>query len=99
MLAHLIPAVPPSPLVLLRRRVGRVLKRTSKLGNPVLKPFLQDVVQFAPLARVLLGVTKDAPLSIPPLLLHIGILPILDWTGEILPNVSDVEARLSLRNR
>lgn len=52
------------------------------MGNPVLKPFLQDVVQFAPLARVLVGVTFDAPLSIPPLVLHIGLWPLLDWIGK-----------------
>ncbi|CAM9558359.1 unnamed protein product, partial [Laminaria digitata] len=56
-------------------------KSMDKLGNPVLKPFLQDVVQFAPLARVLAGVTVDAPLSIPPLVLHVGILPLVDWIG------------------
>lgn len=48
----------------------------------MLKPFLQDVVQFDPLLRVLVGVTFDAPLSIPPLVLHIGILPLLDWIGD-----------------
>ena len=47
----------------------------------MLKPFLQDVVQFDPLARVLAGVTVDAPLSIPPLVLHVGILPLVDWIG------------------
>lgn len=47
----------------------------------MLKPFLQDVVQFGPLARVLAGVTVDAPLSIPPLVLHVGILPLVDWIG------------------
>ncbi|CAM9997093.1 unnamed protein product [Ectocarpus sp. 8 AP-2014] len=56
-------------------------KSMDKLGNPVLKPFLQDVVQFGPLARVLAGVTLDAPLSIPPLLLHVGIVPLADWIG------------------
>ena len=50
----------------------------------MLKPFLQDVVQFGPLARVLAGVTLDAPLSIPPLLLHVGILPLADWIGVFL---------------
>lgn len=50
----------------------------------MLKPFLQDVVQFGPLARVLAGVTVDAPLSIPPLLLHVGILPLVDWLGECI---------------
>ena len=50
----------------------------------MLKPFLQDVVQFGPLARVLAGVTLDAPLSIPPLLLHVGILPLADWLGTFL---------------
>ncbi|CAM9859710.1 unnamed protein product [Ectocarpus sp. 4 AP-2014] len=57
-------------------------KSMDKLGNPVLKPFLQDVVQFGPLARVLAGVTLDAPLSIPPLLLHVGIVPLADWIGH-----------------
>eukprot|EP00904_Undaria_pinnatifida_P002243 jgi/Undpi1/12019/HiC_scaffold_4.g01718.m1 len=57
-------------------------KSMDKLGNPVLKPFLQDVVQFGPLLRVLAGVTVDAPLSIPPLVLHVGILPLVDWIGH-----------------
>lgn len=47
----------------------------------MLKPFLQDVVQFSPLLRVLFGVTIDAPLSIPPLVLHVGVLPLVDWIG------------------
>lgn len=53
-----------------------------KLGNPIIKPFLQDVVQFVPLARVLTGVTLNAPLSIPPLLLHVGVGPLVDWIGR-----------------
>ncbi|CAN0183211.1 unnamed protein product [Pylaiella littoralis] len=59
-------------------------KSMDKLGNPVLKPFLQDVVQFSPLLRVLFGVTTDAPLSIPPLVLHVGVLPLVDWIGHFL---------------
>lgn len=57
-------------------------KAMSKLGKATLKPFLQDVVQFVPLARTLLGVTFQAPLSIPPLLLHVGLGPLVSWLGH-----------------
>eukprot|EP00953_Heterococcus_sp_UTEX-ZZ885_P013001 7435-Heterococcus_DN1.PRE.2 len=54
-------------------------KSMNKLGDTTLKPFLQDVVQFVPLSKILLGVTFSAPLSIPPLLLHVGPVPLLTW--------------------
>jgi lycopene cyclase CruP len=54
-------------------------KSMNKLGDTTLKPFLQDVVQFVPLSKILLGVTLSAPLSIPPLLLHVGPVPLLMW--------------------
>jgi lycopene cyclase CruP len=54
-------------------------KSMNKLGDTTLKPFLQDVVQFVPLSKILLGVTFSAPLSIPPLLLHVGPIPLLTW--------------------
>lgn len=40
------------------------------------------MVQFAPLSRVLAGVTLAAPLSLPPLMVHVGLLPLVDWMGE-----------------
>ncbi len=49
----------------------------DKLGDDVLKPFLQDVIQFPPLAKTLLLVN---PKLVLPLLPEIGINLLLDWS-------------------
>lgn len=56
----------------------------NNMGIDTLKPFLQDVVQFVPLLKTLGGVTFAAPLSIPPLLLHVGPGPLIDWMGHLI---------------
>jgi len=52
------------------------------LGPPVLRPFLQDVVQFKPLGQAMLGMMVADPLSIPPLLLRLGPGPVANWFGH-----------------
>jgi lycopene cyclase CruP len=49
----------------------------DKLGNDVLKPFLQDVIQFPPLAKTLLLVN---PKFVFPLLPQVGINLLIDWS-------------------
>ncbi len=49
----------------------------DKLGDDVLKPFLQDVIQFIPLARTLPLVN---PKLVFPILPQIGINPLINWT-------------------
>lgn len=53
-----------------------VFRVMDKLGDDVLKPFLQDVVQFLPLAKTLILVN---PKLVIPLLPQIGVMPLLDW--------------------
>lgn len=47
------------------------------LGDDVIKPFLQDVIQFAPLAKTLPLVN---PKLVLPILPQVGIEPLLNWT-------------------
>jgi len=54
--------------------VFRVMER---LGDPVLKPFLQDVIQFIPLAKTLPLVN---PKLVFPLLPQIGIRSLINWS-------------------
>jgi lycopene cyclase CruP len=49
----------------------------NKLGEPVLKPFLQDVIQFIPLAKTLLLVN---PKLVLPILPQVGISPLINWS-------------------
>jgi lycopene cyclase CruP len=49
----------------------------DRLGDDVLKPFLQDVIQFTPLAKTLPLVN---PKLVLPLLPQIGINPLINWS-------------------
>lgn len=49
------------------------------LGNSVLRPFLQDVVQFGPLARTMGSMMVARPGSVPEILAHVGPGPIAEW--------------------
>lgn len=51
----------------------------GKLGDDVMKPFLQDVIQFIPLAKTLPLVN---PKLVLPILPQVGITPLLDWSWE-----------------
>jgi lycopene cyclase CruP len=53
-----------------------VFQVMDRLGDDVLKPFLQDVIQFSPLAKTLPLVD---PKLVLPMLPQIGITPLLDW--------------------
>ncbi|AFZ37766.1 FAD dependent oxidoreductase [Stanieria cyanosphaera PCC 7437] len=53
----------------------------NHLGDDVLKPFLQDVIQFAPLARTLPLVN---PKLVLPILPKVGINGLLDWSIHYL---------------
>ncbi|XP_048434132.1 uncharacterized protein LOC103954962 isoform X3 [Pyrus x bretschneideri] len=61
----------------------------QRLGDPVLRPFLQDVVQFGPLAKTLGLVMLTKPQIIPSifkqvefLVFQVGIPVLLDWSGH-----------------
>lgn len=51
----------------------------QQLGDPVLKPFLQDVVQFLPLTQTLLKTAIAHPLLVAKLIPQLGWRTLLDW--------------------
>ena len=53
----------------------------DRLGDDVLKPFLQDVIQFAPLAKTLPLVN---PKLVFPILPQVGISPLINWSVHYL---------------
>jgi flavin-dependent dehydrogenase len=51
----------------------------NRLGDGVLRPFLQDVPQFGALSATLAGMMLSKPLLIPPILIHVGPGPLITW--------------------
>ena len=51
----------------------------EKLGEDVMRPFLQDVVTFRGLGKTLVSMTLSAPVIVPEILFNAGPMPILDW--------------------
>ncbi|XAR55345.1 Lycopene beta-cyclase, partial [Bertholletia excelsa] len=54
----------------------------QRLGDPVLRPFLQDVIQFGPLVKTLGLVMITKPQIIPSIFKQVGIPVLLDWSGH-----------------
>ncbi|KAI5683277.1 hypothetical protein M9H77_04505 [Catharanthus roseus] len=52
----------------------------KKLGEPVLRPFLQDVIQFGPLVKTLGLVMLTKPQIIPSIFQQVGIPVLVDWS-------------------
>lgn len=66
----------PSPQQINHLMSG-VFRVMDRLGEDVLKPFLQDVIQFLPLMKTLLLVN---PKFVFPILPQVGVQPLLDWS-------------------
>ncbi|MBW4551035.1 MAG: FAD-binding oxidoreductase [Aphanocapsa sp. GSE-SYN-MK-11-07L] len=56
-----------------------VFARMEQLGDPVLRPFLQDVVQFAPLSQTLALVGLRHPILVSKIVAQVGLPPLIDW--------------------
>ncbi len=56
-----------------------VFETMENLGDPVLKPFLQDVVQFAPLSQALIQVSLRHPHMTPKILKNLGPIALAQW--------------------
>ncbi|KAM3092876.1 FAD-dependent oxidoreductase [Phormidesmis sp. 146-35] len=56
-----------------------VFQEMQQLGDPVLKPFLQDVVQFIPLLQTLMKTGLSHPKLVLKIIPQVGILTLLDW--------------------
>lgn len=61
-----------------------VFQEMEQLGDPVLKPFLQDIVQFPALTRTLLQISIRHPQLTPKILGHVGLGALLDWMPHYL---------------
>lgn len=62
--------------------LATVFIEMEKLGEPVLKPFLQDVIQFSGLTQTLLQTTLNHPLIITKILPQVGLPALLEWMGH-----------------
>ncbi|KAF6159123.1 hypothetical protein GIB67_032740 [Kingdonia uniflora] len=54
----------------------------QRLGDPVLRPFLQDVIQFGPLVKTLGLVMITKPQIIPSIFKQVGVPVLIDWCGH-----------------
>ncbi len=59
--------------------LGDVFSEMNHLGDPVLKPFLQDVVQFPALAKTLAKTSISHPEMIFKILPQVGLPTLLNW--------------------
>ncbi|PPS16245.1 hypothetical protein GOBAR_AA04329 [Gossypium barbadense] len=55
-------------------------KSMERLGDPVLRPFLQDVIQFGPLAKTLGLVMLTKPQILPSIFKQVDIPVLIDWS-------------------
>lgn len=60
--------------------LSAVFAQMQQLGEPVLKPFLQDVVQFSGLTQTLFKTALNHPLLIAQVIPQVGIVSLIDWT-------------------
>ncbi|PWA36608.1 lycopene beta/epsilon cyclase protein [Artemisia annua] len=58
------------------------LMTMQRLGDPVLRPFLQDVIQFGPLVKALGLVMLTKPQIIPSTFKQVGFPVLIDWLGH-----------------
>ena len=72
-----------APAALINRMLGGNFASMRGLGDGVMRPFLQDVLQFGPLARTMAAQMAADPLFVPQLLLHIGAGPLIEWLGHV----------------
>jgi lycopene cyclase CruP len=65
-------------------RINRLLSNTftamEKLGDPVLRPFLQDIVQFPALSQTMLAMAVVNPGLVLQIIQQVGIGTLLDWS-------------------
>ncbi len=64
--------------------LNNVFAEMQALGEPVLKPFLQDVVQFVPLLQTLTRTTIVHPIATFKLLPQMGVPTLVNWLGHYL---------------
>jgi len=73
-----------TPPDLINRMLGGNFSAMEEMGDPVMKPFLQDVMQFGPLVSTISKQMVNDPAFVPPLLAHVGPGPLADWLVHVL---------------
>lgn len=68
----------------INRLLTDVFLAMEAAGDDVLRPFLQDVVQFGSLSQALFRTSVAAPLTVAKVVPQIGIPPLLDWMQHYL---------------
>ncbi|MDY6936491.1 MAG: FAD-binding oxidoreductase [Cyanobacteriota bacterium] len=64
--------------------LSAVFEAMAKLGDPVLRPFLQDVVQFGSLSQALFKTSIDSPLVVTKVIPQVGLPPLINWMRHYL---------------
>ena len=64
--------------------LGVTFTAMEKLGDRVLYPFLQDVVQFVPLAQTMVAMSIADPVLVLKIMQQVGIPTLLDWLKHYL---------------
>ncbi len=59
--------------------LSAVFQEMQQLGNPVLQPFLQDIVQFSALTSTLLRTGLSHPGIVIKIIPQVGLISLLDW--------------------
>ncbi|MEH1853717.1 MAG: FAD-binding oxidoreductase [Nostoc sp.] len=59
--------------------LSAVFQEMQQLGTPVLKPFLQDIVQFSALTQTLLKTGLYHPVLVAKIIPQVGLASLLDW--------------------
>lgn len=72
----------PDPQLINRMLAGN-FRAMEKLGEPIMKPFLQDVIQFGPMLTTIGAQALTDPGSVPGLTVHVGLGPMAEWLGHM----------------
>jgi len=72
------------PVDRINQMLTTVFKSMSKLGDPVLKPFLQDVVQFPALSQTMLDMAFSDPILVAQIVQQVGISALIDWSKHYI---------------
>ncbi len=64
--------------------LSAVFAQMEKLGEPVLKPFLQDVVQFSGLTKTLFKTSLANPFLVIKIIPQVGLITLIDWMWHFI---------------
>ncbi|MBD0337198.1 MAG: FAD-binding oxidoreductase, partial [Cyanobacteria bacterium Co-bin13] len=63
----------------INQMLAAIFADMAALGDPTLRPFLQDVVQFPALSKTLAVTAAKHPTLVAKIIPHVGLAPLLDW--------------------